>query len=106
MSILNNVTVPKKFSRDPLSFLNIHSVANFQKKGGTFEVIKNFQKVSKCQKTSKLKTSGSLASFRGSGRRFCFGRYSDNSIMCLTSVLQVEQTNKVNLTRIKQDGNV
>ena len=39
--------------------------------------------------------------FRGSGRRFCFGRGSDVSSEFWTSVVQVEQMNKVDLTRIK-----
>ena len=64
-------------------FFNIHSVAKYQKnEGGPFGVIKIFLKIVK---------GGSLACFRGSGRRFCFRRGSDVSSMFWTSVFKLNK---------------
>ena len=68
-----------------------------------------FEKIRIAPIKSKVKTptweivkGGSIVRFRGSGRRFCFGRGSDISSMFWTSVVQVEQmNNNVDLTRLK-----
>ena len=44
---------------------------------------------------TEIAEGGSLVSFRGSGRRFCFGRGSDVSSMFWIWVVQVEQMNKI-----------
>ena len=77
-----------------MGFLNIHSVAKYQTiQGRLFGAIKKFSKNSLIKpKKSKLKTKiakgGSLVSFRGSGRRFCFGRGSDVPSMFWTCIVQ------------------
>ena len=45
-------------------------------------------------KNTKIAKGGILSMFRGSGRRFCFGRGFDVSSMFWTSVVQIEQMNK------------
>ena len=42
-------------------------------------------------KLKKIAKGGSLVFFRGSGRRFCFGRGSDISSMFRISIVQVQQ---------------
>ena len=76
---------------DPLEFINIYSVANYQKmKGDSLIQRKKFEKSLIVEKTSKLKT----LSFSGYGRRFYFGGGSDVSSMFWTCVVQVAQMNK------------
>ena len=45
-------------------------------------------------KNTKIAKGGSLVCFRGSARRFCFGRGSDVSRMFWICLVQVEQMNK------------
>ena len=53
-------------------------------------------------KNTKTAKGGSFVCFRGSRRRFSFGRGSDVSSMFRTCVVEVEQMNKkVDLTCIK-----
>ena len=66
---------------------------------GPFGAIQNLLKKShmpkKIQmKNTKIAKGRSLVCFRGSGRRFCFGRSSDVSSMFWICVVQVEQMNK------------
>ena len=45
-------------------------------------------------KATILPKERSLVCFKSSGRRFCFGRGSDESSMFRTSIVQVEKMNK------------
>ena len=60
----------EKCRRNILGFINIHSVAKYQKVKGMQSKI--FRKNPIVPKNTKIAKVGSLVCFRDSGRRFCF----------------------------------